>query len=74
MKAEEAAELRAQRRAEAEAKAAAAKEARTQKKSVSGEVSRPRAARVGTLTALTEMRKQAATQAPPAKLSKCSVK
>ena len=67
MKAEEAAELRAQRRAEAEAKAAAAKEARTQKKSVSVKVSASESGEGGNfLTALTEMRKPAATQALPA--------
>ena len=67
MKAEEAAELRAQRRAEAEAKAVAAKEARTQKKSVSVKVSASESGEGGNfLTALTEMRKPAATQALPA--------
>ena len=67
MKAEEAAELRAQRRAEAEAKAAAAKEARTQKKSVTVKVSASESSEGGNfLTALTEMRKPAATQALPA--------
>ena len=67
MKAEEAAELRAQRRAEAEAKAAAAKEARTQKKSVSVKVSASESGEGRKfLTALTELRKPAATQALPA--------